>query len=141
MTEQTPARRAAEEIGRDYAVHRDRCHSNERYPSPPCDCEALSEITTIIAKHLPQPSNSAREQAPSDLIAFKWAESLSQGEQSTMLTSSIRRLQNAINAAIDAARERALEDAETLIGSELLVNPNNWNNRAISIVRSLKGRL
>jgi hypothetical protein len=42
---------AAEEIVANYEVHKDRCHSNERYPSPPCDCGAAEEIAAIITRH------------------------------------------------------------------------------------------
>lgn len=45
------ARRAAEEIAANYEVHKDRCHSNERYPSPPCDCGAIEEIAAMMSKH------------------------------------------------------------------------------------------
>lgn len=39
------------------------------------------------------------ETCPPDLIAFYWAETLSTGEQSVLLASSLRRLQNRINAS------------------------------------------
>lgn len=54
--------------------------------------------------------------SPSDLIAFKWANALSQGEQDVLLAPSIRRLQNAINSALTKAigdeRERCAQIAD-----------------------------
>lgn len=38
------------------------------------------------------------EKPPQDLIAFKWAETLSAGEQDVLLTSSLRRLQSMIDS-------------------------------------------
>lgn len=46
----TLAKAAAEEIAANYEVHKDRCHSNERYPLPPCDCGAIEEIAAIIER-------------------------------------------------------------------------------------------
>jgi hypothetical protein len=43
---------------------------------------------------------------PNDLIAFKWAETLSTGEQSVLLASSLKYLQ----ARIDAALTKAIAD-------------------------------
>lgn len=45
-------RQAAEEIVAYYEVHKDRCHSNERYPSPPCDCGAIEEVVAILQRRL-----------------------------------------------------------------------------------------
>lgn len=45
-------RKAAEEIAANYEVHRDRCQSNERYPSPPCDCGVIDVLAAIISRHL-----------------------------------------------------------------------------------------
>lgn len=41
-----------------------------------------------------------------DLIAWKWAESLSAGEQSVLLNSSIKRLQSYIDRALAQQREK-----------------------------------
>lgn len=54
-------------------------------------------------------SDDEQDQWPSDLIAFKWANTLSQGEQDALLTSSVRRLQNRINSAL---RQREIEVRE-----------------------------
>lgn len=45
------------------------------------------------------------------LIAFKWADTLSEAEQSELLTSSLRRLQNAINVAARADLARKVLEA------------------------------
>jgi hypothetical protein len=49
-----------------------------------------------------------------DLIAYNWAESLSQGEQDVLLTSSLKRLQGMINAArvhpVDDVRIEAIKE-------------------------------
>jgi hypothetical protein len=42
---------------------------------------------------------------PPDLIAFRWAETLSTGEQDVLLASSLRRLQNMIDTAVREEKE------------------------------------
>lgn len=54
----TLVHKAAEEIAANYEVHKDHCHSNERYPSPPCDCGTVEEIAAIIERCLAGGSES-----------------------------------------------------------------------------------
>jgi hypothetical protein len=59
----------------------------------------------------PPAAEQELEQWPDDLIAFKWADTLSEGEQSTLLTGSIKRLQERINIATRAHPTLAAENA------------------------------
>jgi hypothetical protein len=48
---------------------------------------------------------AATERWPADLIAFKWANTLSQGEQDVLLASNLKSLQQRINAALRQREE------------------------------------
>ena len=62
-------------------------------------------------------STSKQEQWPNDLIANKWAETLSEREQNVVLTRSLKELQARISAALQhreqQIRERCAVIAET----------------------------
>jgi len=58
-------------------------------------------------------AQSVDDRTPIDLIAFKWAETLSEGEQSTLLASSIKRLSKMIVERC-ADLPRAAADSELL---------------------------
>lgn len=67
----------------------------------------------------PPAPDEALEACPPDLIAFKWAETLSTGEQSVLLTSSLKRLQGTIDSHTSVAAPPLEKQARKLTLPEL----------------------
>jgi hypothetical protein len=75
-------------------------------------------------------STSDREVAESDLIAFDWAKSLSQGEQDVILVGHLKQLQSRINAALTTARaeqaERVWKEAIEIVLAREKLNKESY---------------
>jgi hypothetical protein len=67
----------------------------------------------------PTEEDKQKARTPSDLIAFKWAESLSMGEQSVLLTSNLKRLQSQIDAALTETRAETWKECRSVVWMRL----------------------
>jgi ribosomal protein S27AE len=89
-----------------YAHHDDYFRPLEvRWMCPECHRQHHKNEGTSTLKQTEDPW-------PVDLIAFKWANTLSPSEQDALLADSVKRLQDAISAALQPKAETELEKRE-----------------------------
>ncbi len=93
--------------------------SSERTATP----QRLTKEEVINASTPVPAEAAAQDETPIDLIAWKWANSLSESEQSVLLSSSIKRLQRMIvercppSTATNSAAVEATAQVETRLGT------------------------
>lgn len=109
------------------AKHENCAECSREYEPPPKQDEASDA---------PEPPDPAAK-VPSDLIAWKWANTLSQSEQDVLLGSSVRRLQEAITTALRAERERAARIAEAMAMGETY---ETGRQKAINIAAAIRSK-